>query len=579
MRGEIFEVKKFLEEQIERYKIDLEKAEEMLKEFKEREGMVELDSETKQLIEQASRFEYSYNDVMTDLETNRKRLEYIKSQLDERKQSLPDDIVKVANPLLKRLRADLSNQEAKYAKYLAQGIPEDHGQMKEIREKIEDIKGQLKAEAENLLSDELVDPLQASTKLVTDILGLNIEIESGRVRSEALKRVKDGYDREMMTLPVKSLKLARLTRGVNLYSDLYIMLTKRFEEMRITEAGKMNNIQIIDRARPSKRPIKPNKTRNIIMGIIVGLGLGMGITLTIEFLDTTLKNPDEIEKLTRLSVVGAIPRIKASDDAKGRKTRNPSGNSAIRQIESRLITHFAPKSPVAEAYRTLRTNIQFVSPDQPIKTIMTTSSNPKEGKSTTIANLAIALAQMDTKVVLLDTDFRRPIVHSLFSVKREPGLTSVLLEQKQIEEVIHKTEVENLYVIPCGVIPPNPSELLGSNRMKEIIGRLKEMFDLVLFDSPPIIAVTDAAVLGSEVDGVVLVVQEGKTRRQDVQKAQDLLENVKARIIGVVLNIIDIQRKYGYYYYYYYYYYHDYYTYGGDAEQSKPRWWKRKKKA
>jgi capsular exopolysaccharide synthesis family protein len=247
-------------------------------------------------------------------------------------------------------------------------------------------------------------------------------------------------------------------------------------------------------------------------------------------------------------------------------------------MESRLITHFAPKSPVAEAYRTLRTNIQFISPDKPVKTLMTTSSNPKEGKSTTIANLAIALAQMDTKVVLLDTDFRRPIVHSLFNIKREPGLTSVLLEQKQIEDIIHKTEIENLFVIPCGIIPPNPSELLGSNRMKEAIARLKGMFDLVLFDSPPIIAVTDAQVLGSEVDGVVLVVQEGKTRKHDVIKAKELLDNVKATVFGVVQNIIDIQRKYVYYYYYYYYYYHDYYTYG-DEPESKPRWWKRKKKA
>lgn len=202
----------------------------------------------------------------------------------------------------------------------------------------------------------------------------------------------------------------------------------------------------------------------------------------------------------------------------------------------RLITATNPRSPVAEAYRQLRTNIQFSSLDRPIKTLLVTSTSPEEGKSTTLANLAITMAQADRRVILVDCDLRRPVLHQLFRVGNGVGLTTVVANRDAQEIPFAPTEVPGLLLLPSGPLPPNPSELLGSNRMAEVIEQLKQQADYVLFDSPPIVVVTDAAVLASKVDGVILVIRAGKTKREYAQRAKAMLDKVNANLLGVVLN-------------------------------------------
>jgi len=216
----------------------------------------------------------------------------------------------------------------------------------------------------------------------------------------------------------------------------------------------------------------------------------------------------------------------------------------------KLITHHDPKNFVSEAFRTLRTNIQFASVDRILKSIMVTSSGPSEGKSTTISNLAIVMAQADKRVLLIDADLRKPTVHHSFRLPNWMGLTSLLVENRSITEVIQTTEVPKLSVLTSGPIPPNPAELLGSNRMRELIRELTDKYDLVLIDAPPVLAVTDSQILSGIIDGVLLVVNAGKTNRDIIVKAKQQLEQVNARIIGTVLNNKSMQGQ-GYYYYYY----------------------------
>ena len=213
----------------------------------------------------------------------------------------------------------------------------------------------------------------------------------------------------------------------------------------------------------------------------------------------------------------------------------PGNNSDLHEM---LITRYNPRSPVAEAYRQLRTNSQFSSLDKPIKTFLITSTGPEEGKSTTLANLAITMAQAGNTIILADCDLRRPSVHQLFGIKNGIGLTSILIDSSIKQFPFQDSGVENLRILPSGPQPPNPSELLGSQRMKDLIGELKKQADYVLFDSPPIIAVTDAAILATRVDGVLLVIRAGKTRREMAQRAKSVLEKVKANLLGVVLNNI-----------------------------------------
>ena len=286
------------------------------------------------------------------------------------------------------------------------------------------------------------------------------------------------------------------------------------------------------------------------------MGLGVAVTFLKEYFDDSLKTPEEIEKMG-FNLLAAIPKIELDEiEKKVQKKWELSDAGEAKKIESRLITHFDPRSPVSEAYRTLRTNLQFSKIEGEIKAILVTSSGPKEGKSTSIANLAITLSQMGSKVVLIDTDLRRPVIHSIFGHKKENGLTNYIMDQISLDEAIKDTIIDNLKVITSGVLPPNPSELLGSKKMEDLIGTLKERFDLVLFDSPPVIAVTDAAVLSTNVDCVFLVVSSGHTNKDAIIRATTLLENVKARLLGAVLNNVDYDNNYGSSYYQYYHYYY-----------------------
>lgn len=203
---------------------------------------------------------------------------------------------------------------------------------------------------------------------------------------------------------------------------------------------------------------------------------------------------------------------------------------------NKLIVHHDPKSSVAEAYRTMRTNIQFSSIDKELSTIMVASANPGEGKTLTVSNLAATYAQEGKKVVVMDGDMRKPTLHKMFQISNTSGLTSILTNQNTLESQLCATFIEGLDVIPSGPVPPNPSELLASKKMAELMGELKEKYDLILIDSPPVMAVTDAQVIAASVDGVVFIVKSGTTKREVLRKAKGRLEHVKAHILGVVLN-------------------------------------------
>jgi protein-tyrosine kinase len=221
----------------------------------------------------------------------------------------------------------------------------------------------------------------------------------------------------------------------------------------------------------------------------------------------------------------------------------------------KLVVHTDPKSPVSEAYRTLRTNIQFLSLDNPIKTIIVTSAGPGEGKTTTVINLAIAMAQSGSKVLLIDGDLRKPALHRIFSIPNEPGLTYVLVSGLDYKGGVSPTYIEGLEILPVGIIPPNPSELLASNKMKQLLNEVRRDYDFVLMDTSPAAIVTDACILSTMVDGTILVCASGQAPIDGAKRAKELLENVNANIIGVVLNKIPTNQKgYSQYYYYYQYY-------------------------
>ncbi len=557
-RGEITEVRLFLTEQLSEIQEALQRSEEELRQFKEHEKVAALSEETEALVKQLADFEGLYNEAETERDAAQKRLDYMQGELAETRSTMVEDITQVSSPLIRELRDEIARSEAIRAGFIAKGYTEDFDKMVEIQSQIDRTKAKMKEEAAKLVSRDLApeNPLSYSQNLIDRILSLQIEVSSLNAKAQALKGIVVTYEQKLQTLPEKSLQLARLERAAKVNENVYLMMREKYEEARITEAGQMGTVRVIDMAKEPQRPIRPRKMLNLILGAIMGLGLGITLTLLVDYADDSLKSIEEVERHTSLQVLGSIPQIRISEKTRSqRRVSATSQEQEIRRIASRMVTHFEPKSPVSESYRTFRTNIQFARFEQPPNTLLITSAGPGEGKSTTVANLAITMAQMGTKTILVDADLRRPVLHSIFKHERSLGLTDVLLGTNNLNQTVHETEVKNLSLLCCGTLPPNPSELLGSKAMNNLLEKLKEKFEVILFDSPPVLAVTDAAVLGAQTEGAILVISSGETTRKALNRSVTLLNNVRAQILGAVLNNVKVEGRYGSYYHYYYYHY------------------------
>lgn len=335
-----------------------------------------------------------------------------------------------------------------------------------------------------------------------------------------------------------------LKRVVDSKAGIYERLNDQSQEMGVTASLKENNIRVIDPSEAEKDPVEPNYVRNILIAIMAGLLAGVSLALFFDYMDTTIKTREEVEALG-IPFLGIIPSVPGLQ-----------GDGWEVARERYLYSLNYPKSAFAEFVRNIRTSINFSARDdgKPPRRILITSAGPREGKTTSSINLGISFAATGRRVALIDADLRRPSLHHAFGLSNEKGFSTLITGQVGAEEVAQPTPQEGLYIVPSGPRPPNPAELLGSAGCRAALDRLNEVFDLVIIDTPPVVAVTDAVVMSAEVDGVVMVIKSFKVARDLVLQAKRMLTDVDARLIGVVLNDFDIQRKsYGYYYYYTYY--------------------------
>ncbi len=309
------------------------------------------------------------------------------------------------------------------------------------------------------------------------------------------------------------------------YSDLLAFL----------EGGESPNyLTIIEPAQLPTVPVSPDVQMNVILAAAVGFMLALGGAIVLEYLDDTIKTPEDLSVSLGLPHLGSVGQMRGKD------------------YKGKLITTHSPFSPTLEAYRLIRTNIQFMEVDRPAKSILVSSSSPGEGKSITAINLAITMAQADLRTIIVDADLRIPVIHKIFQVPNSGGLTDLLRSQPfKVDDYLKNTGVDNLQVITSGPLPPNSSEMLGSQRMGELIHHLGEIADVVIFDSPPVLAVADAAVLSQRVDGVVLVIESRRARRDMAQQAVNRLRQVGAHLLGCVLNRVSGQGLDQHYYAYY----------------------------
>ncbi|MDD3716802.1 MAG: polysaccharide biosynthesis tyrosine autokinase [Candidatus Marinimicrobia bacterium] len=548
-------VRAFLEAQINDVEPKLSAIEQQLSEFLESEGVIDLDENAKQLIQRSSEFEAQLFTARAELTITNEQLLFLKEQLSEKQRQILDNRLQVANPFILALREEIALSEKSLI-----GSDEKSVNVQIKRKEIEVLRKRLEEETVRLVNAGYLpgdtDPMRVNQLILDQIVALESQKVSLETKVSEYGKLNDYYKNLIESIPSTSISYIRLERERQTHERIYLLMKERYEEARIQEASQISNVYVIDKAEPNYKPIKPKTNLNILLGFIFGLAAGIGVILLREFMDNSIRSKEDLEKLG-LTVLGIIPSM-SIDRAKKVLDKKYSSNDDFR---NRLISHFKPRSPISESFRSLRTNLELSVPaDKPLTSLVVTSAGAAEGKSTVIANLAIAYAQFGMKVLLVDGDMRKPTIHKMFSTPKKPGLANMITKRSKLDESIFKTEIDNLYVMPAGSLPPNPSELLGSKSMKELFTQLKKQFDKIFFDAPPLMAVTDAALIGAQTDGILLVARAGEAQKEVVVHLQQEMKNTKIQIAGTVLNDVNPKNtSSGYYYYYQRYYFDKYY--------------------
>jgi succinoglycan biosynthesis transport protein ExoP len=516
------QAKEWLTGQLEDLRAKVERADEALQAFGSKHDIISLDEKENVTIQRLTEL----NEALTRAESERMAKEALYKQAKDRNlDSLPPIL---ENKLIMDLKQAFIQLEAQYMK-LSETYKPEYPEMVRLKQQMQTIQKRIDVEMEKIL------------------MGIKNDYESSLRKESLLRQAFELQKVKAQEMKEKAIQYNILKREADTNKELYRGLLQRMKEAGVSAGIMASNIHIVDQAELPTKPYRPNKQLNLLLAIVVGLFLGVGLAFFFEYLDNTIKTPEEVEQLIRLPSFGMVPEISYE-----RQKRLEKGTS----YPVELITYGHPKSMLSEAYRSIRTSILLSFSEKPPKTIAISSPNPSEGKTTTVINTAIALSQTGAQVLIIDSDMRKPRVHEIFGEDNERGLSSFLSGNAKLESVIKKSEIPNLYYIPSGPIPPNPSELLSSNLFKGMMESLREKFNHIVFDSPPVLGFADAIILSVNVEGVILVVLGGKTPRETLQRAKEALHQVNSKILGVVINRIDIQRSdYGYYYYRYHYYY------------------------
>lgn len=440
---------------------------------------------------------------------------------------------------MERNRSDLSIQYTDAVNQYGPNFP-----------KVQRIQAQIKALDEQMMRER--------KGIVTQ---LENDYREAKQHEDLLSKALDGQKAEVNAMSEKMLQYNILKREAESNKTLYDGLQTKLKEAQISSGLKSSNIRIVDPAMVPSTPARPAKTRNILLAFFVGLIGGIGLALLREYLDNTVKTPDDVETLSRLPSLAVVPAFR--DGMALRKSHrffnHNSSNGHAKRVE--LVAQHLPKSQMSESFRALRTALLLSRPDHPPQVILVTSALPREGKTTAAANLAVTLAQLGDKTVLVDADLRKPGVGRLLNLGtgKFAGLSSFLAGVSTLDLVtVPHQAIPNLAAIPTGPLPPNPADLLSSHKLAEAIAELRTKFKFVVIDSPPILAATDGVILSVQADGVILVVRSGETPKEAFTQTRDLLTSVKCNLLGVVLNAVDSTAPDYYYSYRYYPYSYGY---------------------
>jgi tyrosine-protein kinase Etk/Wzc len=522
----------------------------------ERQGIVSLDDESKKVIDQLGQLEATRDATEISLRQKRNTLASYQAELPQQETNVARVMGEASDPYIRLLQEQLAKLEVQRDVTIAQnpavmGRELVNERVKEVDNQIASLRQRLQKRTDEFL--RTLTPAQGGgpgdaasylQSVKQKIIETQIEVDALESKKKALQEVIRTYEGQFERIPRKSVELARLQRSRLTNEKLYLMIEEKYNEANITEKSNIGYVEIIEPAAIPRRPSSPKLPLNLAIGLVLGFALGVGIVLTREIMHERVFSPEDVR---RHGLVPLTTVVEADEESAGPRGGD-GGTDAGRLGRLPLVTLHAPFSPIAESYRQLRTNIQFGKTGSAVSTILVTSPTPGEGKSTTASNLAVAFAQAGKKVLLVDGDLRMPTLDSAFTINRKPGLADMLKGEAHLDTAMHKTSVENLKVVPSGTLPPNPAELLSSEAMKDFLTVARRQFEIVVFDSSPVLAVTDPAVISTLVDATVLVVSAGKTAAKELESAVEVLRSIGTDPAGVVLNGFDPRQAYGFSY-------------------------------
>lgn len=511
---------------------NLKVSEYALQKYKEQNDIVSLEDKQNIVVQKLSEL----NTALTHAKTERMGLETLYDQVKgygrDGKNSAAFEAVPavIENGLIQKLKQDYMKLQGDYSE-LSSRYGEMHPKVVRLTAQMETAREKLQEEIGKIIGSMKTQYLAAKAK--------------EEALADALQKQKE----EALELNKKSIQYGVLKREVDSNRDLYDVFLTRLKETDLSKEIQSSNMRILDAAKIPDSPAKPNKKLNLALAVVVGLVLGLGLAFVGEYMDATIKTPDEVERQLKVSSLGVVNIADKQDLEKGD-----------------LVVLDAPKSRIAENLFAIRTNVIFSFSDDLSRTFLVTSAIPVEGKTFITKNLAVSLANLNKSVILVDADVRKPSLHKAFGIDVSPGLSDVLVGESVFETSVKNTSIPNLSLLPAGTSAPNPVDLLGSDRMMGLVEELKKRYDWVIFDTPPLVSVVDAAVLCSKGTKVLFIVKSGQTRKDAVKQALKQIETVNGKVLGVVLNFVDFKKER-----YYYSYYHKYYNYYYDREGTKKK--------
>jgi succinoglycan biosynthesis transport protein ExoP len=529
----------WLDTQLTRLKTDLESQEMDLHDFKIKYNLLSVSYD-----DQSNMVRAEIQQLNTDLTALKGRKEAVTARLAVLKNVNPDDPSEipttelVTNGTLNTLRTGYGDAKREAAMTKASGKGDNHPQMLAASAQVVAVRTALVQELQNVKN------------------GAQMELADVNHQVSGLTDLYEAARHEALELNLKELEYSRLQRSKENTEKLFGMVLERSTESGLSKMAPFNNVRVLDRPLMPVAPVYPKTTTNLAVGVAIGLLLGLAGAAGRDMLDRTVRNSEDLERELGLAALGALPNVTREGGAMSlgyygrRRARKKEATNDPASDRPELLVHTHPKSVVAEAARAIRTNLMFMSPDNPYKCLLVTSAGPAEGKTTVAASVAIAIAQTGQRVCLVDCDLRKPRVHALFKERNDKGVTTALLDPSQLPSILVDTEVPNLVILRAGPTPPNPADLMHSDAFGSLLQELRTRFDRVVLDSPPIGLVTDGVILSTRVDATVLVVRALSTRRDAARRAVRSLRDVGATCAGFVLNAVASQERYYYAGYY-----------------------------